>query len=213
MGLLGDRSQIVVDEERGVVLRLESWYDGSPLQRVTFEHIVFDQPIDEALFEAGQPIENPARELQRQRRHFWDLDQVAAASPHTVFVPTGLEFSRNSFSHFWFQGATADIDDGDLDKGVRPSVQLQYSVSHGGRDGALWIQESPSPFVLDTGEEWTQIDGVRGRRGGTGSQVRLVKEGIFIHLECDVFSIEELADLARSLQRLPAEPPPLVSVS
>jgi hypothetical protein len=129
-----------------------------------------------------------------------------------VFVPTGLEFSVRSFPHLWFQGATADIDDGDLAKGVRPSVHLQYSISHDGRDGTLWMQESASPFVLETGEEWKQIDGVRARHGGTGSQVRVFKEGVFIHIECDVYSVDELADLARSLARLPTEPPELVTV-
>jgi len=33
-----------------------------------------------------------------------------------------------------------------------------------------------------------------------------------MHLECDVYSIEDLARLAQSLDVLPTQPPPLVTV-
>lgn len=213
LGIVGDRSQIVVDEERGVVVRLESWYEGAPLQRVTFKQIAFDVPIDEALVEVSDPVIDAAKRWREHRRHFWQLDQVAAAAPHALYVPSGLEFRTESMPGLWFHGVSADIDHGDPDKGAHPSVQFQYSISHAGRDGTLWIQESTSAFVLDSGDDWREeADGVYARRGGTGSQVRLIKEGVFVHLDCDVYSIEELADLARSLQRLPSEPPTLVTV-
>ncbi len=211
VGLIGDRSQIVVDSERGVVLRLQSWHDGAPLQRVTFKRILFDGAIDEDLFRTPEPVID-ARQRFRQRRHFWQLDQVAALAPHPVFVPTELDFQINAFPGLWFHGATGDIDEGDPEEGAHASVQVHYSIVNAGRTSTLWVQESTSPFVLDEDKDWQDVGGVRVRTRGTISQVRLAKDGVFIHMECDAYSIDELIILARSLQRLPAEPPSLVTV-
>jgi len=211
--LIGDRARLVVDEERGVVLRLESWHGDAPLHRITFKRITFDEPIDDALFDPppGPAVDKFTRHAD-QRRHYWQLDKVAGDAPHPVFVPVGLEFRVDSFPGLWFHGVTAGIDKGDLEKGARPSVTLTYTISHEGKDGTLWIQESTSPFVYDSGEPWGVIGGIRIRQKGPLSQARLQIDGVNIHLECEIYSPEKLLEVARSLQRLPSEPPPLISV-
>ena len=211
VGLIGDLCRMAIDEERGVVLRLESWHKGSPVLRVKFNRIRFIEGFDDALLASPEPVVDAADAL-RGRKHFWRLDTLAAAAPHPIFVPARLEFEVDSFPGLWFHGASADIDEGDPTKGRYASVGLQYSITNAGKAGTLWIQESTTRFVIDEDKDWQQIDGVRGRSGGTGSQVRLAREGVFIHLECDVYSLKELAGLARSLERLPSEPPPLETV-
>jgi hypothetical protein len=211
LGLIGDLYRMAIDEERGVVLRLESWHKGARLMRVEFNRIRFDEGFDDALLIAPEPVVDAGAAF-RGRTHFWQLDQLAAAAPHSVFVPAGLEFETESSPGLWFHGVSADIDEGDPEKGRHASVGLTYSILNAGRPGTLWIQESTTPFVSDEDKEWRVMDGERTRLGGTGSQVRLVRSGVFIHLECDVYSIDELAELARSLQPLPSEPPPLVTV-
>lgn len=210
--LIGDRTRIVVDEERGVVLRQESWFNNSRLQRITFKRISFDEPIDEALLDPPERAVDTAKRHADKRRHYWQLDKVAGDALHPVFAPVGLQFRVDSFRGLTFHGATGDIDEGDPEKGARPSVTLTYSISHGGRDGTLWIQESTSPFVYDSGEPWSLVDGMQIRQNGSLAQVRLVVGGVNIHMECAIYSPEKLVDVARSLERLPTEPPPLVSV-
>jgi len=211
VGLIGDLYRLVVDEERGVVVRLESWHQGAPLQRVKFNRIIFDGGFDDGLLKPPERVMDAAAQSPG-RTHFWQLDKLAAAAAHPVFVPPSLEFPVDSFPALWFHGPSGDIDEGDPEKGRRASVQIHYSIVHAGRQGTLWMQESIAPFVLDEDKEWHKGDGVRTRHGGTGSQVRLIRDGVFVHLECDVYSIEELARLAQSLDVLPTQPPPLVTV-
>jgi hypothetical protein len=78
----GDRYELAVDVERGVVLRIEAQLDGQPFSITEVTAIQFDVPVDDSVFVSVPP--DPA--IPRPERV--SIEEAARRAPFTVFVPT-----------------------------------------------------------------------------------------------------------------------------
>lgn len=85
-----DEHEIVVDRQRGVLLRLESRVDGAPFHLTEVTEVAFDEAVDPGLFRFSPPDGEPARRSDELLPPPLEvtLHEAAARAPFTVWVPT-----------------------------------------------------------------------------------------------------------------------------
>ncbi len=86
-----DEVRLAVDAERGVVLRIESLFDGERVRLVEVAEIAFDDPIDEERFRFELPPgEEPRTAAEAYPTHNVTLEQAAREASFAVWTPGRL---------------------------------------------------------------------------------------------------------------------------
>ena len=98
-----DEFELVVDGERGIVLRSEARLVGEPFEIVEFGEIVFDQPLDGSLFvytpEAGETVRS-VEEMTLDLQYDLTLEQAAARASFPLFVPAEVGPTMSMDVHY-----------------------------------------------------------------------------------------------------------------
>lgn len=215
LGAGADEYLLLVDAERGILLRSDARLRGQPFQVVEITEAAFDEDLPPDLFSlelpAGEEFEPDERPFDRV-----PLGDVPSLVPFTVFVPPRAPIEKVP------GGPRASVDRHDPREGRGPSVMLCYSVPKGdGEYGNLWIKQSGDPFPAPPPilqrlrpERWRKVgefsEWVDDSMGYRQVMVRLARGGTHIELDSPVLGADGLLEIARSLVPLPPEPPQLV---
>jgi len=198
-----DAFELVVDRERGVVLRLTALLDGEEMDVTELAEVAFDEDFPSGTFVFVPPPGEEVQSPEVGRARLQSLEEAAAAVDFPVFaIPVLPEGGWRMSVH---------ARDRRTRPPVPPFVTLLYHRDDGretivvsqraaGDDGTSW--PSPEPRL-----EEIERDGVRYTfcRGDTetGGQhaVGFEREGTAIQLQSNELTPERLLELAASLER------------
>lgn len=202
-----DEHELLVDAERGVLLRLESRIEGAPYSVAEILEVAFDEEFPTDTFVFRSPDGRPARPVGEAfpMHEPLQLHEAASRAPFTVFVPTlvpeGAELTASYI---------AARDD---PPGVAASLHLSYAHhSHN-----LSIMET---LIADG--DWGDIGWEERESAGRrylvreehGSRNLLVDiEGTRVFMTGSGLDLAALIDVAASLVPASPEPPHLVPAS
>jgi outer membrane lipoprotein-sorting protein len=196
-----DAYELLVDRERGTVLRLAAYLDGEEIAVTEVEEVVFDEDFPEATFVFVPPPGEGVRPPEMVSHREYSLEEAAEAASFRVFAVPELPEGH------W------RLDVRFHDRRERPPipalVTLVYHRSDG--QGALVISQraagegAESWPAIDPQLEDVERDGVgytilRGDREHGGSGVAFEREGTAIQLQSSELDVEVLLELAASLE-------------
>ncbi len=206
-----DVYEIVLDEERGVLLKLAAQVDGQEFNVIEVAEIGFDEefPPETFVFEA------PPGETIRNAGEHWipralAIEEAQREAPFTVWIPSKLDAGWQMRVHY-------------LPRRERPPVPASVSI-HYYRPGATHqftlhetaVGEGEDPFGADWrplerhGEKlrvWEPEEG----RGQMPSQVQVERDGTHVTFHSSDLSLDAMLELVDVLVVAPSEPPPLTS--
>jgi outer membrane lipoprotein-sorting protein len=216
LGSGADDYELVVDRERGFLLRAEARLSGQPFRVLEVTAIAVDEPLAADLFVLEPPDGEEFDDSEPMRRA--TLDELPDAVPFAVFV---LAQPAGSIP------PTALIHKADRRRGTPIAVRLSYQIlKPGGAMAHLSIHESgepppapPAPSVLahaaealramSAGDETTFAEMWRSEGelslceqtllSESRFQVRLVRDSTHLELESSTVELVELVALARTL--------------
>jgi hypothetical protein len=205
LGSGADEYDLVVDADRGFLLRAEARLRGAAFRVLEMTEVAVDEDIPADIFTPRAPEGEHFEFFEPWRR--LELEELPGAVPFKVFVP-----AKAPGQHPFVQ-----VRNPEPRRGTPIFVIISYSVPKpGGGHGNLWVNESaelekPSA-VPNPNETWRQVDdlmvGVDNSMGELRCKVLLKREGTHIRLESTAMAVHELVALARSLVPLtPGEPP------
>jgi hypothetical protein len=213
---MGDWPQeLLVDAERGVLLRLVSLIDDEPFVITEFFDIAFDEELEDDLFvfvpPPGEELHDAGERSEGLRRDC-TLDEAARRAPFGVFVPGSVPGDWRMRVHY---------NDADERRGWRASVNIHYSddmarvninineqaigsesLSRTAPDGGAWRIE---PLAIGELRLWEPSEAERGMP----RLALLDLEGTRIQISTSDLSPQAIAELAGSLRTAPTEPPAL----
>lgn len=197
-----DRHELVVDAERGVVLRATSFLDGEPFQTTEVVEIAFDEEFPAETFAFSPPPGEevaPAEEAFPRPRDV-TIEEATHLVPFTVLAPAPVP--ADGQLHVF-------VVPGNERTGAGPAVSVQFSPNEGGH--GISIDESTDPGRVP-GLEWERLEtGERSLRiASLAGQTYVTLE----HLGTTVvvsstLDREALVELALSLEPAPTELPRL----
>ena len=195
-----DEYALVVDAERGVLLRSEARIGDKPFRIIEMETVAFDEEIGEDVF--SPPTDSVIEPAWVPRAV--SLDQLPREVPFTVFVP----------EHPPFGVEEVDIHPPDHRYGIPEQIHIAFASNFFGEDDRqFWLVESAEPLPERDAVEWREGNAVRfGEDLDIDPPLRIVQlERLGTHIEVRSYylEMEELLDLARSLVPLREEPPSL----
>ena len=202
LGLGGgaDEYALLVDAERGVLLRSEARIGGQLFRIVEMDTVRFDQDLEGNVF--APPTDRDVEPAWAPRAV--KLIELPDAVPFTVFVP----------GHPPFGIEHADVHPPDRRYGIAEQINIAFaSNSFGEEDRSFWVVESAEPLPERRAVEWNKANGMSLGEDQdvdpTLRVVRLERLGTYVELRSYHLEIEELLDLARSLVPLLDAPPSL----
>ncbi len=194
LGSGADEYDVVVDAERGFLLRAEARLGGRPFRVLEMSDVVVDAELPEGILTpeapAGEHFEyfEPIRQLS--------LEELPGAVPFKVFVPAEAPA----------RPPMVQVRNPEPRRAIAVSATISYSVPKpDGRYGNLWVYESTEPerAVRQPTETWKQVDdfmvGTDESMGYLRCKVLVEIEGTHIRLESTAMAVAELIGLARSL--------------
>jgi hypothetical protein len=194
-----DEYMLLVDAERGILLRSEARIEGSPFRIIEMESAAFDEDLGEDTFTPP-----PARDIEPA----WSPRVVSLAD-----LPDKVSFAVLVPEHPPFGPVDASIFPSRR-RGIGDQVHISFgSMLDGEQDRQFWLFESAAPIPTREGVEWQDSGDIRfGEDRRVHPPLRIVRlERMSTHVEVNSYylGLEELLDLARSLVPLPATPPRL----
>ena len=214
LGQGADEFEVLVDAERGVLLRVAARIAGEDFRLEEVIEIAFDEAFPEETFRfaapevvrvvPAPPIPPPPSAFGRSR---WvPLDQAAREAPFTVLVPTripqGAELRVNLVPPapyvvatvtltYFLPGATHSLNVIEMpaDSGVREDLP-ERRLEHAGREHFLLERDVPGAHV----------------------RVRFVQEGTDVRIDSDL-PLETILDIAASFVVAATAPPELTGGS
>jgi hypothetical protein len=205
LALGADAHDLMVDAERGVLLRVASEIDGESFAIAEVEEIAFDEAFGPRTFTLDLPPGEAFRPPRGQVPVDVTLDEAARRAPFTVLAPPRIPRG----AQVWITMVEAS---------ERPpaaaQVGISYHVERGGFSLNLTqaaIDDADDRGLVGDGE-LVERDGraVRWRRMGNQVQLETEHLGTHVLLTSDSMPIEALIDLMLSLEPAPTEPPQLV---
>ena len=193
----------VVDDETGVLLRVEVRLDGQPYQVTELHDLVFDGPLNDGLFVFVPPEGVVVRSASESfpRPEPLSIEEAAVRAPFTVLVPGRLP-----------EGAPLEAT---LHPGrgpVAPSVTLTLHTPD--RLHRLFLRQAAEP--LPDGLDWTEVDhgGVPlvVFDAGHGVEIKRELHGTHVRVSGD-FDRDTMLEIAASLRPAPTEPPRLTDAT
>ncbi|MBA3552552.1 MAG: hypothetical protein H0W27_06750 [Actinobacteria bacterium] len=191
----GDDYELIVDAERGILLRSEARLRDRPVRVLEMRDVSFDEDLPEATFELAPPTRAAFETMMSDRSLL--LEELPGAVPFTVFVPQRPSADQ---VEVWM---TPERSRGR----VPQSVQIAYTSSDASRRGSLSLLESAQPMPPLDWVSWREKDevmvGEDRRMDPALRMLRLQREGTHVELTSHDLSFDEMIDLARSLVPLP----------
>jgi outer membrane lipoprotein-sorting protein len=196
---------LVVDAERGVLLRLESSYRGERMVLVEVTDVAFDESFAPGTFVFTPPPGEPVRDANdlHFRIEAVSLDEAVRRAPFQVLVPRRTPLGAR-LRVSWFAGTDRPP--------IPPGVGLQYELPEG--QGTIAISLNDETLYRESAGEGWREETRRGRRillrtiGGQ-AQARTERHGVPVMLVGDGVPVETLADMAASLEPASPRPPQL----
>jgi outer membrane lipoprotein-sorting protein len=188
LGFGADEYRLLVDAERGVVLRSEARFDGEPFRTISIDDISFDEAFGDETF---TPPESERFE------------------PVTVPLPIPVEklTEHVSFTVLVPEHPPIAVDDAEIHAAEqeRPEQVVISYASHfmNEDDRAFWLVESAQPLPAGRQAEWRESKGMRyGEDRNIDPPLRVVRleqAGTNVELYSYYYSVDELLQLAGSL--------------
>jgi hypothetical protein len=204
LGMGADEYQLIVDAERGLLLRSEAKIHGLPFRILEMELVSLDEDLPEDTFRSVAPGEEPFTVDEVGRSLF--LAEAPQAVSFAIFVPERPP-------------------EGSVDVTLEPAHlrwgtagYLEISYGHRGPESEdpphqFWIRESDRPLPEPGNIQWRRVEEVEVAEDRNVRPVmfrlRLVKEATHIELSSYDLNSDRLLAITRSLVSLPAEPPGL----
>lgn len=194
LGSGADQYRLLVDAERGVLLRSEASIGGEPFRVLAVDDVAFDEDFPEHTFAPPE-----SQEIERvESPRMVSLVELPKRVPFVVLVPERPPFGPPD----------ARIEPADRRLGVPEQVHIDYhSRIEGQEDRQYWLIESADSMPERTWVDWREEGGIQV---GDDRQVRpvlrvarLQRLGTHVEIQSYRLSTEELLDLARSLVPLP----------
>lgn len=188
---------LLVDAERGVLLRSEARIDNRAFRILEMESVTFDDRFEDDLF---APPETEEVERVSTPRYV-QLSELPSEVSFTIFVPASPPFGPDDVT----------IHPAEPRRRVPETAHISFASDFfGEEDRQFWLTESADPLPRRE-IEWQQRDGIQfGEDRQVGPGVRIVRleiEGTHIELCSYNLSFAELLELADSLVQLPSVPP------
>lgn len=190
LGIGADEYELVVDAERGILLRTTAFLDGEPFASAEFVEIAFDEPFPSQVFDPprGEPRDRPW-----SRRESITLEEAARAAPFSVLVPQPLA------GEWMLEAAYYEEDEA-------AAVTLEYSLPDA--TYSFRIEEHPVDSKADfwDAEDWREVtrEGERIRVVDEPQRrprlVRVEREATVATLSSDSLPLDDLLELASRLQ-------------
>jgi outer membrane lipoprotein-sorting protein len=195
-----DEYALMVDSERGVLLRSEARIGDKPFRIIEMETVAFDEELGEDVFDP--PTDRDIEPAWVPRAV--SLNRLPHEVPFTVFVP----------EHPPFGVEEVEIHPPDRRYGIPEQIHIAFASNFFGEDDRqFWLVESAEPLPGRDAVEWREADAMRlGEDRDIEPPLRIVQlERVGTHIEVRSYylEMEELLDLARSLVPLRQEPPSL----
>ncbi len=204
-----DELELVVDAERGILLRLASLIDGEPFHVTEVEEVAFDEVFSAETFRIelrpGESFAPP----EGARLQFVSLQEAARQVAFELFVPTrvGTGWHLERVIHFEASDRPSMIE----------SVNLQYGYAGGSRRFSIQETAEPHPWLGDAELATARRDGVvlkvlepDADDAPMPRHVLVEKEGTNVDVSSQELPLEQLIEIALSLEPVPGEPPPPV---
>ena len=194
LGRGADEYELVVDAERGFLLRAEARLGTKPFKVLEMTEVAVDAGLPASVFTPEAPEGERFEYFEPIRR--LSLEELPGAVPFKVFVLAKAP-GRAGF---------VQVRNPEPRRGVPLSAMISYFVPKaGGGCGNLWVHESAEAEhgVPQPTEAWRQVDGFMvgtdQSMGYLRCKVLLEREGTHIRLESTAMAPHELIALARSL--------------
>lgn len=215
LGPGADEYELVVDAERGILLRTAAYLEGEPFSTTDVTEIAFDEALDPEIFQFQPPEGEEIRRPEEVFPHPEDvtIEEAAARASFPVWIPNRLP-GGGLLRHV--RGGW-EINVMYMPASERPpipeSVYVHYWSDAG---GSIEINERKSEGRIDAQPPWEEVE-VEGerylvrepprRKIPVPTTVRLEREGTEIEISSPELGRDKLLELGRSLVRAPAEPP------
>ena len=197
-----DAYELLVDRERGTVLRLAAYLDGEEIVVTEVEEVAFDEDFPESTFVFVPPPGEEVRAPDTVSHRQYSLEEVAEAAPFAVFaIPELPEGQWRLNVHFHERRERPPVP---------PLVTLFYHRSDGrqtlvvsqrgaGEGGPSWPGIEPElEEVEHDGVTYTLSRADPGQ--GEQSAVAFERDGTAIQLQSGEFDADALLELAASLE-------------
>jgi hypothetical protein len=204
LGAGADEYALVLDAERGILLRSEARIGGQPFRVIEMETVAFDEELGEDVFAPPSDRDIEPAWIPRMV----SVTDLPGVVPFTVFVPERPPFGPGH----------VEIDPPDHRFGMPEQIHIDFASNFVGEDDRqFWLVESAEPLPRSGAVEWREADGLRfAEDRDIDPPLRIVQVerlGTHIELRSYYVEMEELLDLARSLVPLREEPPSLRATS
>jgi outer membrane lipoprotein-sorting protein len=211
-----DEYELLVDAERGVLLRVGAYLDGEEFATTEVREIAFDEELDPQIFRFEPPEgETTLRpeEVFPAAEHDVTIEDAAARASFPVWIPAELPRAerRGRFRSAW------DVDvlyqPGSEKPQMPEMVMIHY---HHDNLGSIGVNERKSEGELVAKASWEPVE-VAGERIlvwepprrtiPVPTHVRLQREGTDVEINSAELDRDQLIAVARSLVRAPTAPP------
>jgi outer membrane lipoprotein-sorting protein len=197
VGSGAEQYTLLVDGERGVLLRTEARLHGRPFLILEMDEVAFDQALPAETFTLVPPSGQEFEAVPRSRSLL--LEELPAAVGFTVLVPERAP------------------DDTDTDVMIEPALPRYGVPEHANityhtfnRDAtpmSLTLRESGAAMPLPDKTEWREVEGIvvaeDPHTDPPTIRVRLEMQGTHVELSSRDLPVRQLLDMGRSLVPLP----------
>jgi len=202
-----DEYDLLIDAERGVLLRVEARLENEPVGITELLEVAFDEELPEEIFRfeppPGEPVRTSAELAADDSFGFVTSDEAARRASFPVWVPDRVE------PHLELQ-VTYSAAHPDW-----PGVeQVHVSLISLQDDASISIDQQPAGVWVALGASWERVEH-RGQqllvREASSSlettRVRLERQGTAIEVQGRAIDRARLLELAATLVRASREPP------
>jgi hypothetical protein len=197
LGIGADNYELLIDAERGFLLRSEARLDGQPFRILEVTELGLDEDLPPHTFILDPP---PGKTftIPTDPERFVSLNELTKLVPFTIFVPRQPPGT----------GPVARLREPD-DKGAPLTAMVGY-IDHRDdvEDRGLWLSQSATPLPLDDVDEIWSPNGdlliTHGQdHGEPYTSILLTRQGTHIRLDATGWTDEDLTQLADNLESLP----------
>jgi hypothetical protein len=197
IGSGAEQYTLLVDGERGVLLRTEARLHGRPFLILEMDEVAYDQELPAETFTLAPPRGQEFEVVPRSRSLL--LEELPAAVGFTVLVPERV------------------LDDADVDVMIEPALPRYGIPEHASityhtfnRDAtptSLTLRESGAPMPQPDKTEWREVEGIvvaeDAQTDPPTIKVRLEIQGTHVELSSRDLPMTQLLDMGRSLVPMP----------
>jgi outer membrane lipoprotein-sorting protein len=202
-----DDIRLVVDLERGVVLRKEARLDGQPFSVREVLELSFDEepPAGTFVFEPPPGEEIRSAEEAFHAEHL-TIEEAARRCAFTVYAPSNLAGNWRVFAVYRTASERPPLPES-VDLVLHDDALHHVLIEESPERSLAWRDDSPRVIPRDG----VELRVFEGRQPGPPAEVQLERNGTHVRVSSDNLPAETLVDVAAALAPAPTEPPPIVA--